>query len=179
MTQFLDDVAVLCFMALMLWAAVSDFRHFIIPNRVCIAVAALYPAYVLSPATASGEPVPWIGALLCAGVVLAIGILMFALKAMGGGDVKLMAVTTLWAGPPLIMGFAIVTAVAGALLALVTALMLCVSAVRAEAAGGLGLGALVSGLAQVRHVPLLKITVPYGVAIAIGGLWVGYRLLAG
>jgi hypothetical protein len=32
-------------------------------------------------------------------------------------------------------------------------------------------------LAEIRHVPFLKIQIPYGVAIAAGGIWVAINAL--
>jgi prepilin peptidase CpaA len=84
--------------------------------------------------------------------VFLVGVGLFSAGAFGGGDVKLLAVTTLWAGPTMVLPFLIVTALAGGLLSL-TVLM------RAQLAG------------RSLHVAA-KPNVPYGVAIAIGGIYV-------
>ena len=179
MPQFLDSLSILCFAGLMIWAAATDVRRYIIPNRICVAVAALYPAYVLAVHAAGGTPVPWPWSLLFAGVMFVVGIFLFAIGALGGGDVKLLSAVTLWAGPSLFLAFLFVTAVAGAGLALIYALKTCVDAIQRRADGSLSMRSLAAGLADLRHVPLLKLTVPYGVAIAVGGLYVGANLAIG
>ena len=60
-------------------------------------------------------------------------------------------------------------------------LVACVMAVRMAAADarspqGWSVMAAVTG---IRHVPILKISVPYGVGISVAGLYVGWRILAG
>jgi len=179
MMHVLATVSIYGFAGLLVWAAVSDFGTFIIPNRICVALVVLYPAYVLAASVSAAQPVPWIGALFTAAGVFLAGLFLFAARAMGGGDVKLMSSTALWAGTGLIVPFLIVTVLAGAVLAGVVAVRICVNAVREGADGVVTPGALVLGIANIRHVPLAKVQVPYGVAVATGGLYVAFRLLSG
>jgi prepilin peptidase CpaA len=69
-----------------------DTREFIIPNTLVIAIAMLYLPGVyflgLNP----------INGLTTAGIVLVLGMALFALKVMGGGDIKLLAALALWTG---------------------------------------------------------------------------------
>lgn len=161
-------ICLLGFVALLAAAAVEDLRRLIIPNRLPLAIAGLFPAYALS----APAPVDWIGALAVAGPALAVGFVLFSLRYAGGGDVKLFAATTLWAGPHLFAKFVFVTAVAGAGLAVA---MLTYRR----------LGRLVG---TVPPAPVLepgspkpppKPELPYGVAIGLGGLEVALMLLAG
>ena len=163
----------------MVWAAISDLRAYIIPNRVCLAVAGLYPAYVLALYAAGGPPVAWAWSLLCALIVFVGGVALFAIGAMGGGDVKLLSAVTLWAGPDLVFPFVFVTALAGAALAVIFALRLCLADAREQADGTMTLGVLTAGIFRLRHAPLMKLVLPYGVAIAGGGLFVSFRLMVG
>ena len=82
------------FVALLSLAALIDFRERRIPNWLTGGVAALYPAYVLLSPT----PVGWPGGLALAAAVFLFGLVLFARQLIGGGDVKLIAATTLWAG---------------------------------------------------------------------------------
>ncbi len=69
-----------------------DVREFIIPNTLVIAIAMLYlPGFYflnLNP----------INGLTMGGIVLVLGMALFALKVMGGGDIKLLAALALWTG---------------------------------------------------------------------------------
>ena len=62
--------------------------------------------------------VDWQGALLAGGGMFAIGFVIFVLRWMGGGDVKLMAVLALWTGYPLVLDFAFLIGVLGGVLSL-------------------------------------------------------------
>ena len=169
----MTNIVLAAFAALLLWAAVGDWRRFLIPNRISLALVALWPLWGLA-VQAGGGDVPWLAGPLCAAAVLVAGLVMFSLGAMGGGDVKLMTGVALWAGPGQFVPFLLVTVVAGVLLALVSALRTGVSAGQGRPRGGAA--ALVSGFINLRHVPVSGLTVPYGVAIAAGGLWVAGSL---
>jgi prepilin peptidase CpaA len=153
------------FIGLMVWAAASDFRAFRIPNIVCAAIVILYPLYV----AASTAPIDWIGGIVVAGVLLVIGLPLFALGWMGGGDVKLIAAVGLWAGPPLVGAYVVVTAIAGGLLSF--AYLIHARGLFAEPAGAN------RAAPRATQGPKPEIRVPYGVAIAVGGLSVAGLLL--
>lgn len=125
-------------------AAVIDVRTFTISNRLNIAVALLAPLFWWS----IGLPL-WPGvAIHIAGAVCVFTLLSIAFFAgmMGGGDVKLAAALALWFSPLETLRFLVFMSIAGGFLTLV---VLVVHRVRSR--GG-------------------KPEVPYGVAIAIGGL---------
>lgn len=162
------------FGGLLVWAAVSDFTRFVIPNVISIALVALYPVHVL---TAPNEVI-WFFAVVMAVVVFLVGFFMFALGAMGGGDVKLMSACMLWVGPIHLMEFIGVMLATSILLAIYAAVRL---AYEMEGTGD-GTATPVGGAAarqrtgafkwvlNLRYVPLTKLNVPYGVAISAGGL---------
>src|SRR3546814_12888346 len=98
---------------------------------------------------------------------IALGFLLFALRLCGGGDVKLFAAVSLWAGPSLFIPFAYYTALAGGLMALVLWLNH-----KVKRAG------IPANLLFVRSdAAFAKQPMPYGVAIAAGGLFVALQLL--
>lgn len=159
----IDQTVVVFFIGLLAWAAVSDYRDYIIPNSVSLSLAVLYFAHV----AASPVPVEWLGALAVAAAVLAVGLVLFAFSIAGGGDIKLLAATVLWAGPDLAMPFLVIMALAGGVLALATA-----SHLRF-------LRPMPSGAVAPDDETALKLrrSVPYAIAIATAGAWVAGRLL--
>jgi prepilin peptidase CpaA len=163
----LDHVALLGFVAVLTAAALSDVRELIVPNRYSLAIALLFGIHVL----ASPAPVAWSDALTVAGASLGVGFVLFAFGLFGGGDVKLFAAASLWAGsrPHLFLAFALATAVAGALLAAILVMQRrspIPTAPRAAPAGGQPVddGGAAAPLNRWKQ-PL-----PYGVAIAAGGV---------
>jgi prepilin peptidase CpaA len=151
------------FFGLLAVAVLTDVETLRIPNRLCLALVAIYPAHVL----ASPVAVDWPGALLIATTVFAAGLGAFAAGWVGGGDVKLMAATALWIGPGSFIDFLLVTAIAGGLIS-----VMMLSGIRFTAAQL----ADSTGLADIRDV-LLGRSIPYGVAIAAGGWVAGSRML--
>ena len=154
---YLHQICLWMFIGLVLCAAWSDFRDYLIPNRISLGLLALYPAYLLS----GPEIIGWQMACLIAGAVFLLGIVFFATGLMGGGDVKLMTVCTLWAGPEHALPFLFLTAFAGGTISFAALLRL---------KYGWIVGFPDSSLASKK--------VPYGVAIAAGSMYVATRLMA-
>jgi len=80
-----------------LYAAFTDIRSRKITNRLTLAVAAGAPLFWWASGLA-----PWPGIALQLGLaaaMFAFGALMFALRQMGGGDVKLLTAIALWLPP--------------------------------------------------------------------------------
>ncbi len=142
----------------LIWAAINDIRHYFIPNSIPIIITLSYAV------SAFFMPFPHlIGGVLTAALVFTVGALLFARGLMGGGDVKLMAAAALWAGPSLISTFAIAVSLSGALLA---ALML--SPLRGLMPAPSPEAVALTGGSDTG----LRQPMPFGVAIAIGGLCV-------
>ncbi len=175
---YLDEFILLSFAALMIWAAVTDFRSYVIPNRVCVALLGLYPAYVLS-VWQTTNPGIWIVAVVLAFAVFACGLGLFAAGALGGGDVKLITIGALWAGPSLILPFFFITAFTGLILSAFVTFKTSFQMAQAQTSGSMSRSVVVAGFSGLRHVPVLKLMIPYGTAIATGGLYVAYRHLTG
>ncbi|MGF1641300.1 MAG: prepilin peptidase [Rhodospirillales bacterium] len=162
----IDLFVITLFLGLLGLAVVSDIESLRIPNRISLAIAALYPVHVL----AGSGTVDWPGAVAVAAGVFALGLVAFAVGAVGGGDVKLMAATALWAGPAMVLDFVLATTAVGGgvALAMLTRWRF-VLARFFEGVGG----------EDIRDV-LLGRAVPYAVAIAAGAyLTIGPRLLGG
>lgn len=156
-----------------MWAAVSDLRHYLIPNRVVLAIVALYPIYWLA-GLAGGLPVDWSGGVLAAALVFAIGFVLFSIGMVGGGDVKLAAAVALWTSLNWLVMLALIVGIAGGVLS--------IAIISARAASILRLPADVRAVAYPHTTfgtfrAILKTPAPYGAAIAFGGLFIIYRLL--
>src|SRR5688572_8668018 len=116
-TNIICLVALTLFSGLLLWAAFSDFRRFLIPNQVSLGALALFPVYVMS----APVPVQWQWALALAAGFFAVGFGMYMARALGAGDAKLLPVVVLWAGPKNLTLFVLVLALSSVLLAAVMA----------------------------------------------------------
>jgi prepilin peptidase CpaA len=151
------------FFGLLTVAMLTDLEALRIPNRLCLALVAIYPAHLL----ASPVAVDWPGALMLATAVFVVGLVPFAAGWIGGGDVKLTAATTLWVGPASFSLFVLATTIVGGVIAL---LMLSkFRFVLAQIAD-------VAGFSEIRDIVLGR-SIPYGVAMAVGGWVVGGRML--
>lgn len=129
---------------LLVVAAVVDVRTFTISNKLTLAVALLAPVYWLAVPVTLWPEVP----IQIAGAVIVFLLLAAAFYAgmMGGGDVKLAAALALWFPPGLTIKFLVLMSIAGGVLTL--ALLAWHRAKRREG----------------------RPEIPYGVAIAFGGL---------
>jgi len=132
-------------------AALSDAARFRIPNWSVILILLLFPVYVVVART----PVLWTQHLMTFGIVLFIGYWLFAKNWAGAGDIKLIAALSLWAGPQYWSQLLFITAIAGGILSL-----------------GIGAVTLIRNHVSPPQnaVSLSKTPIPYGVAIAMGGL---------
>ncbi|MFB2552609.1 A24 family peptidase [Ensifer soli] len=138
-------------------AAFSDLFTMTIPNRVSAIVLASF--VVVAPL--AGLPVATIGLHLAAALlVFSVCFGLFAANVMGGGDAKLLTASSVWFGlNTSLLGFLGSVALAGGLLTVLVLLLR-----RKEST------ILAAGL----PVPRLLFTekkIPYGIAIAAGGLF--------
>jgi prepilin peptidase CpaA len=138
------DLLLVALAATLVVAAAVDVRTFTISNRLNATVALGAPLYWMSIALA-----PWPGMaiqLAAGGIVFALLAGAFYAGMMGGGDVKLAAALALWFSPAGTVKFLVLMSLAG---------------------GVLTLGLLAWHRAKRREG---RPEVPYGVAIAFGGL---------
>lgn len=135
-------------------AAASDMLRMRIPNGLILylLLGVLITFVVSQPG--------WLHVAAHVAVGLAIiagGLVLFARGWMGGGDVKLLAVTGLWLGPAATPALLLLTALAGGIL---TLLMI--------AARALGANRLAGGRIAALRDPMDR--VPYGIAIAAAAI---------
>ncbi len=157
------DIVILCFAALAFSAAVSDILTYRIPNRLSLALALLYPIYVV----AAPQSVDWLSALALASGSLALGFFLFSVRICGAGDAKLFAAVALWGGPALFLPFTLIMTLAGG----VIALFIWLQHRFARAASPI----LVFQTAVDPQIG--KQQMPYGAAIAVAALYVAFTLL--
>ncbi len=101
------------FALLMLTAAFYDAATMTIPNWIPGAVIVLF--FVAAPVLGLGWKLIGLHALVGGGA-LVVGMIMFALNWIGGGDAKLFAAAALWMGWPGLGTFALLAALAGGIL---------------------------------------------------------------
>jgi prepilin peptidase CpaA len=137
----------------LLWAAGSDLKYRRISNSLTLLVLVLF---ALSAFTRLASGYDWSTAVLwpivSASIIFAIGLGLFAARLMGGGDVKIMSATALFAGPALSLPFVLYVTLAGGVVALAT-----------------------MAHARIKNMDVRTAKVPYGVAITFGGLWVCFQ----
>jgi len=165
------DLASIALGGIMMAALVWDLVRRRIPNALVIAGLVLGAGVRFLVSDAS-----LIQGLTGAGLALALTFPLFALRAMGGGDVKLFTVAGMFLGP---MGFflaLLVSAVAGGAIGLLAALRSGVILPVLLRTKDLGVNALTLGRKGERMTleSPTAITVPYGAAIAIGTLAVWF-----
>lgn len=151
-TEFL--LATLAFTLVVI--AIIDVRTFTISNRVNAAIALGAPLFWWS----AGVPL-WPDAAIQVGVALAVFAVLavtFYIGMMGGGDVKLAAALALWFSPASTVKFLVIMSLAGGLLTVVVLILHRLKARRTTVA--------------TDQKEISKPEVPYGVAIAIGALWI-------
>ncbi len=130
---------------LMIAAAISDLRSRTISNELNAAIALLAIPFWIASGLALWPDMPvQFGAAFAVFLVFAG---LFAIGAMGGGDVKMIGAVMLWIPLPLFLPMLMVMAVGGGILSAV----------------------------MLIHMKLRRsdtpVEVPYGVAIAVAGLW--------
>lgn len=158
MTEFNEFHALVLLLAAapLVVAAVTDMREFRIPNECSLLLIALYPAHVwLAPNGAD-----LIGGMLVGASVFVVTFTLYAFNRLGGGDVKLLSVMGAWAGPAYAADLIVITTLSGAGLGLI---------LLSKAGASIALGLDQIGEAAARD-NVLSERMPYGVAIACGGL---------
>jgi prepilin peptidase CpaA len=165
-----DAIVGLLLLTLLLIGAFTDLRSRRIGNRIGLGLLLLFALHQLLAAV----PLPLWRSIATGVGMLAVGIVVWRRGWIGGGDAKLLAVLGLWAGPSELVGFLLVTSLAGGILALLTLWY--------RNIGWAYLAPLRTTMGQMAasRLPTTGISVsaglPYGVAIAAGGCWLWLRL---
>lgn len=145
----INQICVILFIIIQAWAAITDMKRYEIPNTASFASILLFIPFAL---TAPTEIAVGTSVLLAIGV-LCVGFVAFSVGVFGGGDAKLLTGVALWAGLPYFwtaVGYVVV------------------------AGGGLAMVFIVAHMlrkTQKTHTKRLSdVKLPYGVAIACGGI---------
>lgn len=135
-----------CLAIALLVAAFTDIRRRQIDNWLNAAIAATAPLYWWASGLSLWTDVAWqLGVAVITFALLAV---LFALRAMGGGDVKLLTALALWIQPAWFLKLVIGMSLIGGVLT------------------------LLMGAWHVARRRKNKLAIPYGVAISAAGLWV-------
>ncbi|MBS3928505.1 MAG: prepilin peptidase [Sphingomonadales bacterium] len=130
----------------LLLAAFTDLRRRQIDNWLNGAIAAAAPLYWWACGLSLWPGVAWQVGMAVVTLVVLAG--LFALRAMGGGDVKLLTALALWIEPMAFLRLLVAMALIGGVLT------------------------LVMGAWHVARRRREKLAIPYGVAISSAALWV-------
>jgi len=147
---------------LLLYVATIDVATRLIRNEICLALALLGIAGQLA------NQMQIIQSLIAATILLLLLLVIYQRRLIGGGDVKLLVALAI--GLPLtgVIQLLTITALAGGVLALVHLMMRLLPYPKLAPAGSSLVRRVyaVERWRNLRHAPL-----PYGVAIACGGIW--------
>jgi prepilin peptidase CpaA len=158
MAAFAHQLMILFFPLTMAFAAATDLLTMKIPNRLSAVVALGY--FVL--ALVAGRPFAEIGQhLLCGAAILAFTFVLFNFRWIGGGDAKLAAATALWIGWSPLAEYGLSSAIAGGALTLIILM-----------GRRIALPQVLASQAWIARLHNAKTGIPYGIALALGGLMV-------
>ena len=97
------------------YAVVADFRSLLIPNWIIVTLGAAFVVFALLYL----EPMTAIWHVVVALAVFCLTATFFAVNWIGGGDVKLLTATALWAGPQHVASLLLMMSALGFVLAMV------------------------------------------------------------
>lgn len=154
----------LCILAMLLYAGWTDIVSRLIPNSICIGIALVGAA-----AQTLAGPMALLEAIAAGSLILLILWPLFAFGIMGGGDVKLLTALAIAIGLSFhgIIALFAITALAGGVLVLIHAIARHMP--RPHRYPGASLLRRVYTIERWRI--LRRAPLPYGVAIACGGIW--------
>jgi len=147
---------------LLLYVATIDVATRLIRNEICLALA------LLGIAGQFASPMQVVHSLIAAAILLLLLLVIYTRGWVGGGDVKLLVALAI--GLPLtgVVQLLTITTLAGGVLALMHLMMRHLPSPRLAPAGS-SLVRRVCAVERWRH--LRGAPLPYGVAIACGGIW--------
>jgi len=144
------------------YVATIDIATRLIRNEICLALA------LLGIASQLASPMQLAQSLIVAAILLLLLLVIYQRGSIGGGDVKLLVALAI--GLPLtgVIELLTITALAGGVLALIHVIMRLLPYPKLAPAGSSLVRRVyaVERWRHLRHAPL-----PYGVAIACGGIW--------
>jgi prepilin peptidase CpaA len=102
-TAVASQIVLILTAATLFYVALTDFRHFKIRNELIIVLAGLF--FLHAFLSGRWETLHW--NLGFAALLFLIMLYFYSIKAMGGGDLKLLTVAFLWVGPFCALPFAL------------------------------------------------------------------------
>lgn len=164
MSQMVPQIIAALIIVALTYAAWSDLATRISPNRASIAIAVVG---VATRAAAGPAALGWSVGLSC--VLFSLLVVAHARGIVGGGDVKLISATTIGLPPQGSLHFLTAVALAGGVLAMIHLLLRRLPQSAPCPAGSPHFSRVcrIERWRVPRHAPM-----PYGVAIAAGGVWV-------
>ena len=152
--HFLSTAVHVCALGTLTWLAVVDVRTRRLPNRAVLLVGLMY----FLDALLSGQSLHQVaGHCAAALIAFVLGVVLYALRAFGAGDVKLGAMVFLWSGLDLSIATLMLISIAGMVVGLIS-----YSTRSLDSESASGWKKALANFSDVRGVP-------YGVALAIGG----------
>ena len=155
LSQYLHYGLLIALAIALVFASYTDIKRRQISNKLNLAIVLGAPVFwwasgisLLPEGPTIFDPTSVVFQLAIALAVFIVSAGLFAIKMMGGGDVKLLTALALWIEPSAFMQLLIIMALFGGLLTIVMA-----------------------GWHFIRR-QKERLAIPYGVAIAFGGLWV-------
>jgi prepilin peptidase CpaA len=164
-TFLLFDLFFWAYAALLAGAAAFDVGKFIIPNWISLALVGLFALAVV----AHPVQINWLAHLGAFALALAALLVGYRFGVIGGGDLKLAAAVCLWIGFDALPQLLLLIGLVGGAFALGLIVL------RRLLTGVL----LTQGASQQVTLPRLLLpgeSIPYGVAIAAGGIWAARKL---
>ena len=173
-------LALVLLAVLLLMVAQQDIRSHRIPNKLVLIGVVLGVALngLLPEGWGFNSVIPgglgWLGALKGLGVGMAVLLPIYWLRAMGAGDVKLMAMVGAFLGPNDVLGAVLATFIAGGVMALVVVLrsrqlVNLLQNIKLILLGGL-VKMSAGQLPLMNDLPVSVGKLPYAVAITVGTL---------
>ena len=153
------------FVILLIAAVISDIWKFVIPNFISIGVFILFfvAAFILPFET------HWLSHLGIAGATFIVGLGMYRFRMLGAGDVKLITAVSLWCGVANIPSFLLYMALSGGALSVgLVLLRYVILTIQLQTSN--------PGSVSIPRLLRLGESIPYGLAIAVGGLSLVYEL---
>ncbi len=160
MTTFIGLICLVLSGLALFAAAYRDAKEFRIPNYTSLVIAISFFVY----AALSLSPIEIAFHVMVASIIFALTFILYMKNSFGAGDVKLLSALSLWAGSTTIMPFLFAVSVFGGMLALLILMCRKNKSLHTQIHN--------KKLNTLIHWMKTRQEVPYGVAIACGGLLV-------
>jgi prepilin peptidase CpaA len=161
LAYILTYMSVPLYVFILLAAGVNDLSHYRIPNMLPVMLAGLF---VIAAMASPYHSVDWLNYLGAFVLVLVVGMGLWRFGILGAGDVKLLAAAAFWVGLRALPDFLLWVGLSGA------AIVVLLLVVRRMVVW-IGAGWSVIGRMELPRVLVTGEGIPYGVAIAAGGLY--------